>query len=176
MKRTILLITALLMLLAIGCGSTEPKTETDPNAVYIDPNAVRGGEYGDLYFEADGVRFGIYDEAEPVLSALSGKVGEHTSESCAFDHADVAHFYPSFEITTNEIDGVARITAIRLTTDMVETPQGLKIGMREEDAANAFPALKDADWNLADGTALLSVTIVDGKVAEIVYTPSISED
>ena len=109
-------------------------------------------------------------------AVLSGKVGEHTSESCAFDHADVAHFYPSFEITTNEIDGVARITAIRLTTDMVETPQGLKIGMREEDAANAFPALKDADWSLADGTALLSVTIVDGKVAEIVYTPSISED
>lgn len=176
MKRTILLITAVLMLLALGCGKTETPKQDDPNAVYIDPNAVRGGEYGDLFFEADGVRFGIYDEAAPVLETLSGKLGEHTSESCAFDHADVAHFYPSFEITTNEIDGVDRITAIRLTTDMIETPQGLKIGMSEEDAAKAFPALKAADWNLIDGTALLSVTVIDGKVAEIVYTPSVSDN
>ena len=178
MKRTVLILAAILTLFALGCGK---KTETqwdqnDPNAVFIDPNAVRGGEYGELYFEADGVRFGIYDEAEPVLRALPEQTGSHTSESCAFEHADVSHIYPSFEITTNEIDGVDRITAIRLTSDMIETPQGLRIGMTEEDAAAAFPALKEADWNLIDGTALLSVTIADGVVTGIVYTPSIKEE
>ncbi len=176
MKRMILFMTALLMLLALGCGKTEPKKQDDPNTVYIDPNAVRGGEYGDLYFEAEGVRFGIFDEAQPVLKALPEQSGEHTSESCAFDHADVVHFYPSFEITTNEIDGVERITAIRVTSDLIETPQGLKIGMPEEDAQTALPALKDSDGNIIDGTALLSVTIIDGKVAEIVYTPAVTED
>ena len=176
MKKTILLLAALMLLLAIGCGGKDAQKQDDPNAVYIDPNAVRGGEYGELYFEADGVRFGIYDEAQPVLSALPKQVGEHTSESCAFDHADVYHLYPSYEIQTNEIDGVDRITAIRITTDLVETPQGLFIGMSEEDAAKAFPALKEADWNLIDGTALLSVTVIDGKVVDIVYTPSIAEN
>lgn len=175
MKRTILLFAALLLLFALGCGGTAGRTD-DPNVVFIDPNAVYGGEYGDLYFEADGVRFGIYDEAEPILSALSKENGTITRASCAFDHEDVFHLYPSFEIRTNEIDGVDRITSIRLTDDLIETPQGLYIGMSETDAAAAFPALSEAGWNLADGTALLSVTIVDGVVTGIVYTPAITED
>ena len=173
MKRMMLLLTALLLLLALGCGGNG---QDDPNAVYIDPNAVRGGEYGALYFEADGVRFGIYDEAEPVLKALPEETGTFTRESCAFDTADVFHLYPAFEIMTNEIDGAARITAIRLTTDMIKTPQGLYIGMTEADAAAAFPALSEADWNLEDGTALLSVTIADGVVTGVVYTPTITEE
>ena len=61
-KLAILLLAALLL---FGCGGTN-----DPNAVYVDPNAIQGGGYGDLYFEADGVRFGIFDDAEPVLKAL----------------------------------------------------------------------------------------------------------
>ena len=172
MKRTAIMLLALLLALAIGCGGKAD----DPNAVFIDPNAVRGGEYGELYFEADGVRFGIYDEAEPVLAALPQENGTRTQESCAFEHADVFHFYPAFEIMTNEIDGVDRITAIRLTADTVATPQGLRIGMTEEDAKAAFPALYEADWNLIDGTALLSATIRDGRIFELVYTPAVTED
>lgn len=172
MKRTAILLLAALLLCAIGCGTG---AKDDPNAVFIDPNAVRGGEYGALYFEVNGVRFGIYDEAEPVLSALSEK-SSFTRESCAFDRPDVFHLFDSFEIMTNEIDGIDRITAITVKDDRVKTPQGLFIGMRETDAAAAFPALSDAGWNLADGTALLSVTVTDGVVRAIVYTPSIADD
>ena len=178
MKRTVLILAAILTLFALGCGK---KTETqwdqnDPNAVFIDPNAVRGGEYGELYFEADGVRFGIYDEAAAVLAALPKETGVHRQASCAFEHEDVTHLFPTFEIMTNEIDGTDRITAIRITSDLIETPQGLRIGMTAEEAAQALPALREADWNLIDGTALLSVTVIDGKVREIVYTPSGTED
>ena len=179
MKRTILLITALLLVLAIGCGQKpeqKAEPERDPNAVYYDPNTVHGGEYGELYFEANGVRFGIYDEAEPVLAGLEKEKSTFTRESCAFDNADVFHLFESFEIMTNVIDGVARITAIQVDDDRIETPQGLRIGMSEEDAAKAFPALKDADWKLIDGTALLSVTFSDGRINGIVYTPSGNED
>ena len=165
MKRTAILLLAALLLCAIGCGG-----QAD------DPNAVRGGEYGELYFEANGVRFGIFDEAAPVLSALSEEKSSFTRESCAFDRPDVFHLFDSFEIMTNEIDGVDRITAITIKDDRVKTPQGLYIGMSEADAAAAFPALSDAGWNLADGTALLSVTIADGTVKGIVYTPSITDD
>ena len=172
MKRTAILLFAALLLCAIGCGGQAD----DPNAVFIDPNAVRGGEYGELYFEANGVRFGIFDEAAPVLSALSEEKSSFTRESCAFDRPDVFHLFDSFEIMTNEIDGVDRITAITIKDDRVKTPQGLYIGMSEADAAAAFPALSDAGWNLADGTALLSVTIADGTVKGIVYTPSITDD
>ena len=174
MKRTAILMLALL-LAATGCGKTNERTD-DPNVVFVDPNAVRGGEYGELYFEANGARFGIYDEAETVLSALPAYRSTFTGETCAFDSADVFYYYAGFQIMTNEIDGVSRITAITVSDDTVKTPQGLSIGMSEADAAAAFPALKDADWNLTDGTALLSVTIVDGRVTGIVYTPAMSDD
>lgn len=175
MKRTAILALAILMLAAIGCGKPTA-LQDDPNAVFVDPNAVRGGEYGELYFEANGVRFGIYDEAEAVLSALPAYRSTFTGETCAFDAADVYYYYSGFQIMTNEIDGVSRITAITVADDTIRTPQGLYIGMAEEDAAEAFPALQEADWNLVDGSATLSVTIVDGAVTGIVYSPSIVED
>lgn len=173
MKRTAILILALMLLAALGCGANDLN---DPNAVFIDPNAVHGGEYGELYFESDGVRFGIYDEAEAVLSALPAYRSTFTGKSCAFESEDVSYFYPGFTIMTNEIDGTDRITGVKLDDDTVRTPQGLYIGMSEEDAISAFPAAAEADWNYADGTALLSVTILDGVVKGIVYTPVIPED
>lgn len=171
MKRTAILLLAILLLLSFSC-----KEADDPNAVFVDPNAVRGGEYGDLYFEANGVRFGIYDETEAVLSALPAYRSTFTGQSCAFETEDVSYFFAGFEITTNEIDGTSRVTSIRLDDDTVKTPQGLYIGMPEEDAISAFPALYEADWNLVDGTALLSVTIVDGAVYGVTYTPAIGKD
>ncbi len=48
--------------------------------------------------------------------------------------------------------------------------------MPEADAAAAFPLLQQNDWNLVDGTALLSVTVQDGSIVSIVYSPSNAED
>lgn len=173
MKQAILLLTALLLLAAIGCGAANTD---DPNAVFIDPNAVRGGEYGDLYFEANGVRFGIYDETEQVLPALPAYSSTFSEQSCAFPGADVSYSFDGFRITTNEIDGVSRITGISVKDDTVKTPQGLYIGMSETDARAAFPALSKSGWNLEDGTALLSVIVSDGVVTRIEYSPAIAED
>lgn len=164
MKRIV--ITVLAALLLFGCSAT------DPNAVFVDPNAVHGGGYGELYFEANGVRFGVYDEAEPVISALPDYRSTFTGETCAFDSEDVYYYYAGFQMMTNEIDGVSRVTAITVADDTVKTPQGLYIGMPEADAAEAFPALAENGWNLVDGTALLSVVLRDGAIVSIVYTPA----
>ncbi len=173
MKKLAVLMLALLLaaLPLLACGDAD-----DPNAVFVDPNAVHGGEYGDLYFEADGVRFGIYDEAEPVLAALPAYRATFTGETCAFDSEDVYYYYSGYQIMANAIDGVLRITAITVADDTVKTPQGLYIGMSETDAAAAFPKLLENDWNLIDGSALLSVTMKDGVIASIVYTPSSMEN
>mgnify|MGYP007101857392 CR=1 FL=1 len=167
MKKRMIVLLALLLL---GCAAS------DPNAVFVDPNAVRGGAYGALYFESNGTQFGIYDETEQVLSNLPEEIAAPYAEtSCAFDGEDVVHFFRGFEITANEIDGVSRITAIRVTDDTVKTPQGLCIGMSEPDAAAAFPALAAGEWTLKDGTALLTVGLRDGEIISILYSPSDSE-
>ena len=164
MKRTGIALALSMLLLMLGCAASD--------AVFVDPNAVQGGGYGELYFEANGVRFGIFDEAEPVLSALPAPRSTFTGETCAFDSRDEYYRFSGFELMTNEIDGVARITAITLADDTVKTPQGLYIGMPEPDAKEAFPALSEHDWQLTDGTAQLSVIVRDGVIASIVYTPS----
>ena len=168
MKRTGIALALSMLLLMLGCAASD--------AVFVDPNAVQGGGYGELYFEANGVRFGIFDEAEPVLSALPAPRSTFTGETCAFDSRDEYYRFSGFELMTNEIDGVARITAITLADDTVKTPQGLYIGMPEPDAKEAFPALSEHDWQLTDGTAQLSVVIRDGAVASIIYTPSNTKD
>ncbi len=171
-KSGILLLSALLLaLFFMGCGAAD-----DPNAVFVDPNAVHGGEYGELYFEANGVRFGIYDETDPVLAALPACNNTFTEQSCAFDNEDVTYYFSGFRIQSNEIDGTNRITAITVDDDTLLTPQGLFIGMPEANAAAAFPKLAENDWNLIDGSALLSVTLKDGVVFSIVYTPSSMEN
>ena len=165
MRKIMILLLLGLLLCACAGGAEE-------NAVFIDPNAVQGGGYGELYFEADGVRFGIFDEAEPVLSALPAYRATFTGETCAFDSYDVYYYYAGFQIMVNEIDGTARITAITVADDTIKTPQGLYIGMPEQDAYAALPALSERDGSLADGTAQLNVVFRDGVVAGIVYTPS----
>ena len=164
MKRIAIILLAALLLCA--CAATEE------NAVFVDPNAVQGGGYGELYFAANGVRFGIFDEADKVIEALPAYRSTYTGETCAFDSQDVFYFYDGFQMMVNEIDGVNRITAITIKDDTVKTPQGLYIGMKEDDAKAAFPALFEEDWVLIDGTAQLSVVLLDGAVAEIIYTPS----
>ena len=163
MKRIALLLLAALLLCA--CKGAE-------NAVFVDPNAVQGGGYGTLYFEADGVRFGVYDEADPVIAALPAYRSTFTGETCAAEARDVFYHYDGFQMMVNAIDGVNRITGITVANDTIKTPQGLYIGMPEEDAKAAFPALFEADGTLIDGTAQLSVVFQDGKIAQIIYTPS----
>ena len=163
MKRIAYLLLAALLLCA--CAGTE-------NAVFIDPNAVQGGGYGALYFEVNGMRFGIYDEADAVIEALPECRSTFVGETCAFESRDVYYIYDGFQMMVNEIDGTNRITAITAKNDTVNTPQGLYIGMKAEDAAAAFPKLAAEDWVLIDGTAQLSVVILDGVIAEIIYTPT----
>ena len=109
----------------------------------------------------------------PALPAYSSTFSE---QSCAFPGADVSYSFDGFRITTNEIDGVSRITGISVKDDTVKTPQGLYIGMSEADARAAFPALSESGWNLENGTALLSVIVSDGVVTRIEYSPAIAED
>lgn len=161
MKRIAIL---LLVLLLCACAGAE-------EAVFIDPNAVQGGGYGELYFEANGVRFGIFDETDKVLASLPAYRSTYTSETCAFDSCDVYYRFNGFQIMTNEIDGTSRITGITVADDTVKTPQGLYIGMPEDDAKAAFPALGD-DWLIIDGTAQLAVVIQNGVIAQIIYTPA----
>lgn len=85
-----------------------------------------------LYFEGKGVRLEPMMEAAPVLQALGAPIGTFEADSCAYLGKDLYYYYPGFELTVNEVDGVERITAITVVDDTIVTPQGLRIGDEEE--------------------------------------------
>lgn len=169
----IMILTALL-LLTLGCQSGQ-------DAVFVDPNAVQGGNYGSLSFASNGVSFGIFDEAVPVLEALPAPNNHFVGESCAFGGNDNYYFYNGFELMCNEMDGIDRITSIRIVDDTVTTPQGFSIGMTEESVLALLPTITAEEQSLSalggytfvSGTTELTVLLTDGVVTDIHYTPTV---
>ena len=129
MKRVIALILAALMLFALcACGGDDKsKTEENGEQAYTP-------DYGDFYFESNGVKFGIMDYADKVLEALGEPQSTFESNSCAYQGKDEFYYYDGFEIMVNEIDGEKRITGITLADDTITNPQGVKIGMDINEA------------------------------------------
>ena len=160
-KTTTLCMCGVLLLAVLGCNS-QTKSVQREGVVYLDPNAPAAAaaptassqaeaapaepsaeapmevEDGlpevpqDLYFEGMGLRLEPWMEAEAVLSALGDPIGVFEADSCAYIGKDLFYYYPGFELTVNEVDGVNVITAITVADDTVTTPQGLRIYDEEE--------------------------------------------
>ena len=128
MKKMIAILLSVLTLFAVcACSKGEPRTETKTDDYTPD--------YGELYYASGDTKFGIMDPAEEVLNALGEPVnGTFESDSCAYQGKDYFYYYDGFEVMVNDVDGVKRITGITVADDTVQTPQGLKIGMKLEDA------------------------------------------
>ena len=127
MKKIIAIILCAVGVLALcACGKVEPRDE-GKTAEYTP-------DYGELYYTAGDVKFGIMDPAEDVLASLGDPTGTFESDSCAYQGKDYFYYYDGFEVMVNDVDGVKRITGITLADDTVANPQGVKVGMKAEDA------------------------------------------
>ncbi|MBQ6358402.1 MAG: hypothetical protein IJI97_05530, partial [Clostridia bacterium] len=110
----------------------EATAEPQPAAEAAEPEPQAPAEVPELYFESKGVRMEPMMEAAPILAALGDPVGSFEADSCAYLGKDKFYYYPGFELTVNEVEGVERITVITVADDTIVTPQGLRI-YDEED-------------------------------------------
>lgn len=171
MKKYLAILLALSLILCTACGTDTPAPtpSAEPSAAPVVP------DYGELYFASGSVKFGIFDEAEPVLSALGEPVnGTFESESCAYQGKDFFYYYDGFELMVNDVDGTLRITGITLSDDTVQTPQGLKIGMALDTALSLMPGAPEQNGQVcrfvSGSAALLLRDAGDGTLAAISYT------
>ena len=167
MKRIIAVILAVMCAFALcacsdngGAQKTETKTEYE-------------ADYGELYYASGDVKFGIFDPADEVLSALGEPVSTFESNSCAYQGKDYFYYYDGFEVMVNDVDGVKRITGITVADDTVQTPQGLKIGMKLEDAqallTGEFKQVGDV-YKYTQGSTVLKLAVGDdGTLTAIEY-------
>lgn len=142
--------------------------------------------YGPLGFVYRDLEFGLLDEAEPVMEELGEADDLFVSASCAYQGDDYIYYYDGIELTANEIDGVFRITGIVLADDMIQTPQGLTIGMDIEEALKLMEAVEDEEltveenrgvYSFQHGPALLMVKAdANGEITAIQYTAVSEKD
>lgn len=167
MKKLTAFILASLMVLAL-CACSNGDTEVGTTAEYTP-------DYGQLYYACGDVKFGILDPAESVLSALGDPASTFESDSCAYQGKDKFYYYDGFEVLVNDVDGTERVTGITVADDTVETPQGVKIGMKAEDALALMDGVEYAQagdvYKFTVGSTLLRIqTGEDGTVVAIEYS------
>lgn len=179
MKKLIALILALLTIFALcacgGEGGSEPHKDASKDYV---------PDYGELYYEAGSVGFGIMDPAAEVLDRLGEPQGSFESDSCAYQGKDKFYYYDGFEVMVNDIDGVERITGITLADDTVSNPQGVKIGMDMDEALGLMESLEGVSmtqngsvYQFVSGSAMLRIKAGDdGCVAAAEYCVAGNEE
>ena len=128
----------------------------------------------ELYFESKGVRMEPWMEAAPVLSALGDPIGSFEADSCAYIGKDLFYWYPGFELTVNEVEGVNRITAITVADDTVTIPQGLRIYDDEEKLLDILGGTEaNGLYTYQNGQTLLLIQVKeaegDRRIASMEY-------
>ena len=179
----LLMVFTLLTLCLCGVAFADDKAEEDMEARETEEAEK---PYGPLFFVYNEYSFGILDEAEPVLEALGEADDLFISPSCAYQGDDYIYYYDSLELSVNEIDGVLYITGIVIADDMIQTPQGLTIGMEMDEALALMEAIEDEELTMEEnrgvysfryGPALLLIrSDSDGEITAIQYRPSNTED
>lgn len=172
MKKIISMLLALLCVFALcACGGEDSPKASDNGGTKTEVKP----DYGELYYASGDVKFGIFDLADDIIAKLGEPTGgTFESDSCAYQGKDYFYYYDGFELMVNDIGGTKRITGITVADDTVQTPQGLKIGMKLEDAL----ALMNADYTQAgdiykfvSGSAMLRLRVGDdGTLAAIEYS------
>ncbi len=168
MKKIIAVILAAACVFALcACGDTNDSGSEADNEYKAD--------YGELYYASGDVKFGILDPADTVLNALGEPVSTFESNSCAYQGKDKFYYYDGFELLVNDVDGTERITGITLADDTVSNPQGVKIGMKLDEALSLMDGIEytqsgDTYKFVAGSTLFRMQAGSDGSLKAVEYT------
>lgn len=143
-----------------GTGSVEVTLDTKDNFV----------------FTYEGVDITLGSEPTATLAALekTGTPKKLDVPSCAHDGTDHVYTFSNIVLTVYQATGseTGYISGVRLTSDLVATPEGLEIGMSADDARTKYgdaDETTDKTWVYKRGTSELMLTITNDKIVSIEY-------
>ena len=167
MKKASVILIAVMLLMLCACGAEEPQPSEEPEIE---------AAYDKLYFASGDVKFGIFDDADSVISALGEPQGTFEADSCAYQGKDYFYYYDGFELTANDVDGKMLITGIRVSDDTVKTPQGIYIGMAVDEALELLDCEYEQSgevYRVSEGSTVLLLNVGDdGTLSAIEYLPA----
>ena len=108
------------------------------------------------------------------MSALDGKLLAFAqSPSCAFSGLDKVYTYANFEIQTYPMGDKDYVYMIQLLNDLVQTPEGIRVGSTKEDVISVYGEASEENANAltyrGDGMRLEILLKADGTVNKIRY-------
>lgn len=124
-------------------------------------------------FEADGVLMGMHEDAVHVLPALGDADNYYETPSCAFLGMDRQYTYSGYMITTYEENGREYLYDIYFLDETISTPEGIRIGSKEEEMIAAYGEGYIEDFGMytyVKEQSKLQFLVVDGMVTSIDYT------
>lgn len=143
-----------------GTGSVEVTLDTKDNFV----------------FKYEGVDITLGSEPTATLAALekAGTPKKLDVPSCAHDGTDHVYTFSNVVLTVYQATGseTGYISDVRLTSDLVATPEGLEIGMSMDDARSKYgdaDEATDKTWIYKRGTSELMLTFNGDKIVSIEY-------
>lgn len=184
MKMRILSALMLVAIMFTGCGKDVAENSPAPTpstsaASEPTPEAKTKSKY---YFEHNGVKIYMDDEAKPILEKLGDPpFGTFESPSCAFQGIDRTYYYNGFEVYTytEGDDDKEYFFTVRLMSDAVSTTEGVSIGDKAEKVIETYGKEYTETSNqyvYADQNSKLSFKIVNGEVTDIEYSMIFGEE
>lgn len=127
-------------------------------------------------FKYENVEITLGTEPTATLEALDkiATAKKLDVPSCAHDGTDHVYTYNNMVLTVYQATGseTGYISGVRLTSDLMATPEGLEIGMSTEDARTKYgdaDKTTDTTWVYKRGTSELMLTISGEKIIGIEY-------
>ena len=151
--------------------SGEAETEAGSSAQAAETAAA--ADLAGFVFQSGGVAIGMNQEAAPVVAALGGWDNYIETESCAFQGLDKIYSYAGFDLYTYPKDDVDYVNSIYFTSDVVSTPEGIRIGSSLDEVLAAYGDQYTEEFGVYTYTkdqSTLSFIVTDGIVESVEYT------
>lgn len=162
-------------MLALACvcvmaACKDKADETDTDGTKAGSSKEEAVSY---YFEYDGTKVELGAEADGIIKALGEYKDKKEIGDCGGLGAQVKYSYASFDVYVLEskTDGNV-IDQITFRDDIVQTPEGVCIGMSVSDAKAKLGTPTDSSDTALEymkGNKLLKIGIADGNVTAIDY-------
>lgn len=196
MKKSFFMGLILLMGLLCACASGARQ-----GMVYVDPKAAAGetaqsgeGEKPEqvlpgekeapepeeeqeeeYIFRSGSIAIVPLEEAGEVMERLTGLLSTFEADSCAYQGKDYYYYYPGFELTVNELEGVKRITAITLVDDTIKAEfsgGALGIGDGEQLLRQVLGGEPGQSYYEFTGSrSRVQIQLTEGRITAMVFRP-----
>lgn len=138
-----------------------------------DPEEEQEEEY---IFRSGSIAIVPLEEADEVMERLTGLLSTFEADSCAYQGKDYYYYYPGFELTVNELEGVKRITAITLVDDTIkaEFSEGaLGIGDGEQLLRQVLGGEPGQSYyEFAGSRSRVQIQLMEGRITAMVFRPA----